>query len=86
MLISCVHKTWYNWAMDDIAMIRWIELAQLDLLEAMLRDRLAQADLPAEKRAINLQLHRVNRLRAMWRLWQPKGGNLDAVHERKGHQ
>ena len=80
--ISRVHKM-YNWAMNDIDIIRLRELAQLDQLEALLLDMLSEARLATERRALNLRLQRVERLK---RLWQPKGGNLDAVHERKRHQ
>ena len=80
--ISRVHKM-YNCGMNDIDIIRLRELGQLDQMGALLLDMLSEARLATERRAINLRLQRVERLK---RLWQPKGSNRDAVHERKRHQ
>lgn len=73
----------YNAGMNDIAIIRLREVGMLDQLEAALLDMLSEASLASERRAINLRLNRVRRLQ---RLWQPKGSNRDAIHERKRHQ
>lgn len=73
----------YTVSMNDIQIIRLRELAQLDQLEALLRDRLSEAISNHDRRAIQVRLIRVDRLR---RLWQPKGGTIDAIHERKRHQ
>jgi len=53
--------------MNDLAIVRARELAELDQLEALLLDRLKQADQATERRALNVRLRRVERLRAGWR-------------------
>lgn len=64
--------------MNDIAIIRLRELAQLDQLEAHLLELLAHVQLATERRAINKRLHRLNRLRALWRQpIQPNTVNRD---------
>lgn len=69
--ISRLHKM-YNCSMNDFALIRLRELAQLDQLEALLLERLDAATLASERRALNLRLSRVRRLQ---RIWQPNRSN-----------
>ena len=60
--------------MNDRELLAARELAMLDQLEAALLERLNETHLARERRAINVRLQRLERIRRLWR--QPKESNL----------
>ena len=62
----------YNVSMNDIDIIRLRELAQLDQMEALLLDMLSEATSQHGRRAVQLRLIRVDRLKRLWQQPGPK--------------
>ena len=57
--------------LNDIQIIRLREIGQLDMLEALLLDLLMAATSQHERRAVQLRLIRVDRLKRLWRQHNP---------------